>query len=301
MQICQTCFQTNISCESCAGKGVLPDFTLPPLKVTRPMSTFATASNPLHASGIPDLIKCQLRSALIHLYSSEYESSEAADTGSMTHVGVASWHRDKDIAKAIEEMRESQERFKQANLSEATQLFWEYAQDPRNQEAKVVAIEHKSSITLTSAACDPTQAQIVIVGTIDQIRDVNGAWKVYDLKTSKRWGKDQLNMYLYQLAAYTLMASNEFKRPVALGGLICPRFYKGDPLKPEAHWPYPHRFNDIGPLINGIRLAVAAVRAGEVHPAPGEHCRYCPQHDTAECIPTLRAISDHNHKIKEPK
>lgn len=300
MQICQTCFQTNIACPQCGGFGVKPDASLMALPIAKPMAAFATPENPLHASGIPDLIKCQLRSALIHLFGSEYESSEAADTGSMTHVGVASWHRDKDVAKAIEEMRESQSRYSHANLAEATQLFWQYAQDPRNQEAEVIKIEHKSSICITPAACDETKAQIVIVGTIDQIRNVNGVWCVYDLKTSKRWGKDQLNMYLYQLAAYTLMAANEFQRPVKMGGLICPRFYKNDPASPEAHWPYAHRFNDIGPLINGIRFAVAAVRNGQVHPSPGEHCRYCPQQDTSTCIPTLRSISDHNHRIKQP-
>lgn len=297
MLICQYCFQTNIACQHCGGNGVKPDFSLPVIKLPRPISDFATATVPLHASSVPDLIKCALRSTMQYLFTEEFESSEAADTGSMTHVGVADWHRNKDIANAVEEMRKSQERYPQANLSEAAQLFLNYTQDPRNQEAEVTVVEHKSSIIFTPASSDETKKAIVIVGTIDQIRVVSGQWFIWDLKTSKRTGEDQLNMYIYQLAAYAIMASNEFNRPVGLGGLLCPRHYRiGDNSK--AIWKYPHRFNDIGPLINGIRFAVAAVRNGLVHPSPGEHCRYCPQQSTSQCIPLLRSICDENHRIR---
>lgn len=302
MQICQQCYQTNTACGICFGNGVTPDASLPPTVVSKSISDFATETFPLHASSIPELIKCHLKGALLHLFGSEYESSQAADTGSLTHVAVAEWHRSKDEEAAIAALRGAEQKFPHGSVAEAAQMFFLYSRDERNRQAVVRYIEHKTAISLTPAPNDPTKKTIRIVGTVDQVREEHGRLYVWDLKTSKRPARDQLDMYLYQLAAYAIALSSELQTPVGLGGLICSRYYKdtGDPSPPNTVMRYPHRFNDVGPIVDGIRYAVAAIRSGHVHPGPGEHCRYCPFTGTAECVPLLRSISDSSHKIKEP-
>jgi hypothetical protein len=242
---------------------------------------------------------------MIHLFGREDSSGPAADTGSLTHVAVAEWHRNPDIAAAIAEMQAAHPRFAQGDIAEATQLFFQYTQDEANQ-GDIIArdsngqllVEFKTSIRLTPAPSDPTQKPIVIQGTIDQVRIRNGRPEVWDLKTSKKEPSDQLNMYLYQLGAYALMASNHLKTPVRLGGLICARQYsrRGG----QAHCLYGNRYSDLSTIIQGIRLAVSLVRQGRPFPGPGEHCRYCPLGSVAECVPALQRIVDSNHVIRLP-
>lgn len=307
MQICVYCFQSNAACEQCGGIGVIRDASLPDLRIVKDIQTFASKETPLHASAIPELIKCALRPAMIHLFPSDYESSEAADTGSLTHVGVADWHRNKDIVAAIQAMTGAQSRFPQGSLAEATAMFYLYSQDERNAQAEIakdkegrLLLEYPLSAVLQAAESDPTKAPIYIVGTLDQVRVVNGRKRVFDLKTSKRPAYEQSDMYVYQIATYSFMVSVALGEPVPMGGLIMPRHYKSDPANLQAHVEFSHKFSDVLTFVNGVRFAVAHVRAGHVHPAPGPHCRYCPFGPTSNCAPMLRAISDEKHQIRRP-
>ncbi len=305
MAICTACFGSAIEsdvpiCRTCGGKGVLADPAGTLVGTTKDFRLFASKEKPLHASAIPELLKCTWRSTILYVFESDYESSEAADTGSMTHVAVAEWHRRKDISAAIESMRASDAKFPLANIDESVSMFLAYAADPRNINAEIAKlpdgdlfIEKSVKLAITPSPDDPTSSPIYITGKLDQVRVEDLRPKVWDLKTSKRQGWEQLNMYLYQIAAYAITASALLGRPVGMGGLITPRHYKQkDIAGSTVFWRYPHRFNDLEPLLNGIRNAVAAIRSGNVHPSPGEYCRYCPAHDTAECIPLLRSIVD---------
>lgn len=307
MLICPQCYQTNTACQACNGAGVTPDAQAHQVP-KKDIRLFGTKDYPIHASAVPEIIRCQWKAAMIYLATPDDESGEAADTGSMTHVAVAAWHRDKDIAAAISALRESEARFAKGNVSEATSMFYLYTRDPRNhceiatdQEGRLL-VEYKTQISITPSKSDPTQAPIEIVGTLDQVRLIYQKPKVWDLKTSKRPGLDQLNMYLYQIGMYSLMASKALGMPVSPGGLITPRHYKkgADPetSPPGIFWEYPLRFNDIGPLINGLRNAVASIRAGTVHPSPGDYCRYCPMQSTGECIPLLRSLTDAEYRVR---
>lgn len=302
--ICTSCFSTNSTCRTCGGAGFLPDTPDDKRGVTRDLRLFGTAECPLHASAVPGLMQCSWKAALMFLFDPGYESSAAADTGSATHVAVSAWHKNKDLAAAIREMREVSERkFTQADLSEAAAMFLLYARDPRNQEATFATdkdgrpiIEYPVEINIRPAAEDQTEQEITVVGTLDQVRiGADNRLRVWDLKTSKKPGADQLNMYLYQVAVYAIGASAALGREVRMGGLITPRHYTKTP--PESRpagvfWEFPQKFDDIQYLINGVRHIVAGIRNGAVFVGPGDYCRYCVTRGTDECLPLLRSVSD---------
>jgi len=298
MTICTCCFATNTSCSACGSKGFILDGRKPnPIKNCP--STFATEANPLHSSILPELAKCPWKVAMIHILGDDHESSEAADTGSATHIAVSQWHRDKNVDTAVQKMREeAQVQFPLANLAEAATMFLLYTRDPRNKEAEVILNEYKSTFSIKASPDDQTQAPIFITGRLDQVRiDLRtGRPQVWDLKTSKKPGWEQLNMYLYQQAAYAICASKALKRVVTMGGLITPRHYKlkeaPELSPPGIFWQYAHRFEDIEQLIHGLRHIIASIRNGDVWLTPGEQCRYCPMKSTEECAPRLRSIVD---------
>jgi hypothetical protein len=300
--ICTTCFTTNMACQTCNGSGVMPDPQAGQKKPRFDLRKFGTEECPIHASAVPELIKCSWKTAMMLIFTPTDESNEAADTGSACHVAVADWHRNKDVNAAIAAMQAKRDaKFPKADLAEAAAMFLRYIKDPRNIQAEFAKIngelfiEKSIKITLRPSEEDKTQAPIKFVGTIDQVRLVNGRPRVWDLKTSKRPGWELLNMHIYQIAIYCVGASKALRMPVTLGGLITPRHYgKEHPEKAPTgvFWEYPHKFGDLEPLLNGVRHAVAAIRAGDVHPSPGEQCRYCPAHETSECVPLLRSVSD---------
>lgn len=308
--LCTACFGGNPVCRTCSGSGHIADLPEELRGVPRDLRTFGTADNPLHASALPELVRCSWKMALMFIWAPTDESSEAADTGSATHVAVAHWHRDKNLAAAVKAMREASEaRFRQANLDEAVAMFLLYARDKRNTEAKILEdkhgnplLEYPVNFTIQPAPDDPTQAPIAIVGTLDQVREAPDTRPhVWDLKTGKRPGWDQLNAHLYQQAAYAIGASIVLERPVTMGGLITPRHYKMNAL-PETcpagiFWHYPHKFDDLEFLLNTLRRIVANIRSGEVTVNPGDYCRYCPAHGTEECVPLLRSSTNNTRRI----
>lgn len=291
-------------CRTCAGRGTVGTAAgVLPKTPQHNLRCFGDEEHPLHASSIPTMIKCTWSAALMFIFDTEYESSEAADTGSACHVAVAEWHRRKDIKAAVEAMRDSANRYPQANLQEAAALFLLYQEDPRNKEAEIAVdakgellIERKITVRLPPAENDPTQKEIVIIGTMDQVRiGVDTRPKVWDLKTSKRPGWDLMNAHIYQLGAYALGASFELKKQVGLGGLICPRHYKNSPpaaAPSGVFWPYPNRFNDLEHIVRGIQNAVALIRGGQVMVSPSDQCKYCNGKGTEECLPLLGEVMD---------
>lgn len=224
------------------------------------------------------------------------ESGQAADTGSATHAAIAAWHQNgQDPAAAIRSMIGKYGDFPRADLDEAAALFLLYSQDARNIEAEVVAVERQIEFRLPPAPEDPTQAPILIQGTVDQVRLENGVLRVHDVKTSKRPGVDLLRAHQYQVAAYCIGASHYFGKPVHPGCLICPRGYR--PNSPTTNWPgvffpYPWRFEDAGFILWGVRRVVAAVRSGEIWHNGGDHCRYCPGTCPEICLPMLQELVD---------
>lgn len=259
----------------------------------RDLAEIGTVSHPLHCSALANLLRCPWRIALIYLNEPEDVSGPAANTGSATHAAIAAWHHGKGADGAVEEMCERISEYPLADLADAARLFLAYTQDPRNYPEATVLCEQKVAFSLAPDPSDPTGAPICIVGRLDQVREVDGVLRMYDIKTSTREGIVLLAEHMFQAAAYCVGASMYLQRRVEPGALICPRKYFRRGVDPRTaptgvFWHFAWTYDDIDIMLGGIRRAVAAVRSGNVHFNPGDYCQWCPAKTPDLCIPLYK-------------
>jgi hypothetical protein len=296
--ICPLCFGTRTDCSFCIGGLEAPPREPPTSPLSgRNLADFGSAKHPLRCSALQTLATCPWRVVLEFMFADmRDESGPAADTGSAMHAAAAAWHlNEHNVAQAVEAMILRAGEFPLADLDEAASLFLQYSSDPRNVAADVVAIERNVDFVLPASHADPTGAPIVVRGTVDQVRREGGRLLVYDIKTSKRPGRELLDAHTYQIAAYCVGASVYFGQPVHPGSLICPRHYgRADPKTSPGgvFFPFAWGFDDARFILWGIRRIVAAVRSGEVWHLGGAHCRWCPAVTPDVCVPRLRACTD---------
>lgn len=237
------------------------------------LADFATPVKPLRASILPLLVRCPM-AVIIKLYGGVDESGPAADTGSAVHCAVAAFHREarKDFQRSLEIMKERGTKYPLADLKQAEMLFRYYFNDERNKTAQVVLCEEEITFRLSPAETDPTQKEILIQGTLDQVREENGVLTVWDIKTGKPPGVDMLSDYALQLAAYQHGAAQRLDRRVARSGILRTGDYPTGPVFYEAPWTDAH----LEALLSSVRSRVADIRAGRVGIAPNSRdCRYC--------------------------
>jgi hypothetical protein len=255
------------------------------------LSQFATDQHPLHPSGMRMLVICPARSALRYLLEPDGdESGAAADTGSAMHAAAAAMHRGNGVAESIGAMQASQSDYPQADLADAAAMFLNYAQDTRNRDAKIIAVEENIAFQISPAAEDPTQAPISVIGRVDQVIEVNGQLVVRDIKTSKKDAITVLHESTFQVAAYMVGIAAKLQRPVSRGLIICPRKYKADPSNSPTHWHYPWGWDDLEQILSAIRHQVARIRSGDIYHVPGDYCQWCIAKSPDLCLPKLQEL-----------
>mgnify|MGYP005844137349 CR=1 FL=1 len=242
--------------------------------------------NPIRCSQISDFAKCTMR---IYLVSELLEGIEsvggvAAQTGSLTHVGVAEFHRlqaqsvDQRRKAAWDAIAASRHLFPQADLDETRLFLTPYMNDPRNINAVCVSVEETFNFTLEPHDRDESRRLIYLQGTVDQIRNVNGSLFVYDLKTGKPSGWDMIHQYAYQFAGYVFAANSKYQN-VEPGAIIRNYGYRARSANGESpdgiFWHMPFNRAQCSDLLDTFRLAVAMVRNGEINFGPGNWCSYC--------------------------
>lgn len=253
-------------------------------------SVFGTPAYPLHCSGLAHVLRCPWRSVSKYFFEPPYDASgPAAQTGTATHVAVHKFHEANDAAAGLESMMAGAGAYPLADLEAAAAQFLSYAADPLNRSAKVLLREAKLSFTIKPAPEDPTGQPIVVIGTVDQVREENGVAKVWDLKTSAvdGWNKEAqlLHQHTVQIASYCVGASILLNRKVEPGGLILTKQYaKGKP----AFWHCAWSFDDIELIFRGIQHNIAAIRRGDYWHAAGENCSWCHMGSPDQCVPKLQ-------------
>ncbi len=198
-----------------------------------------------------------------------------------------------DARQAGAAMRLSLSRFPLADLDAAERQFRLYAADERNLKAEFILVEKEVRITLPPPEGD--EEEIVIVGTLDQVRKVQGRAVLWDIKTGSPDGVDMLNTACLQLAAYQLGASQLLGMPVRSAGIIRTKDYlktdRSGNSKPgcvfyEAPWGY----GDLAAILASVTTLVSLVRKGQVYAAPGEQaCKYCI--GVGNCLPRLTELT----------
>jgi hypothetical protein len=134
------------------------------------MREFATERYPLRASSLPALAQCGL--SLVMRAEVPGDSGEAADTGSLIHVGIKGYHKSGEspgVGMAV--MAAHAREFPRANSAKARRHFEAYCEKQKDAWGKVILCEEPIKLRLPPAESDPTQEEIVISGTLDQVRD----------------------------------------------------------------------------------------------------------------------------------
>lgn len=261
----------------------------------RELAHFGTAEYPLRASGLPSLMRCPWRAVLLAAEFVQDQSGKAADTGSVVHLAAKLWHGGQGVDAVISSLPASLTEFPLADLDDAGAQFRAYTEDPRNSALPLVLCETKIEVSLPCSEKDPTGKEILIHGTLDQVRHGNRGLEVWDIKTSSRDVWTILHDYTYQLAVYALGAEKLLGKPVHPGGFIRTRTYTKRGVNPAASpdavflsvpWGREH----ISAILDGVREVVAHVRAGELWIGPGEHCSYCPAKGIDVCLPKLVSL-----------
>lgn len=213
---------------------------------------------------------------------------EAADTGSAVHAAVAAWHKnDRDAVKALDIMNGRKEEYPLADFDEAEKQFQAYTEDPRNALAEVVLCEYPLEVHMQAEEGE----EIVLTGHVDQVRRTDRLL-CWDLKTSKKEGVVLLDDHAYQIAGYCAGCTIALSQPVHPGGIIRTRGYRKRGVVPSTAPPgvffeSPYGLDECLAMIDSIPKIVADIRAGRVHPGPGDWCRYCPMHGIGTCVPEL--------------
>ena len=202
----------------------------------KPLSLFGSEHAPLRCSMLDGLNRCPMKHVLLYLDEAEDRAGEAAETGSIAHAGIAAYHRAGGHVNGVEAglaaIRASLDRFPRARPEDAARHFADYAADPRHSSAEVVAVERPVRLVLPPGAGDPTGREVVIEGTVDQIRRHEGRLAVFDVKTGATPGWQMLHDHLFQVCAYALAATAELGEPVAPGCLIRTQGYRKKGVRP---------------------------------------------------------------------
>lgn len=265
---------------------------------------FATRDKPIRCSKLASIAKCSIRIWMIGMIDCEDdEGSPAAQTGSLTHAGVAAFHKtqDKTLAErkkaAWDAIALNRTLFPVADETEVRLFITPYMDDPRNITANCVAVETGVEFELPPHELDPTGKPIFVQGTFDQLRmDEHGNVRLYDLKTGKKTGWEMIHDYAVQLAAYTYGCKQnpEFDR-IKPGYIIRNYTYRmRDAVLPSPQgvfWSMPYQtMEQIDWLLSNVRLHVALIRSGYMEFNPGPHCTYCEFGGLANCMPRYEEL-----------
>lgn len=264
------------------------------------LHNFATANAPLRISSLPSLVTCPMRAVLLDAGLLDDESGAAAQTGSLLHAFVASWHaHGNDVEGALATTQ--REPFPLADTGKAEAWFRAYSADPRNRDCRIVAIEQSVTLALPCADHDDTGLPVAFRGTLDQIREEDGGFRVYDLKTGRASGLSMLDSYAFQLVAYSRAAAGFLGIDPARmlsPGVIRLQGYdvKGvDPAlrPPGVFYVSPFAAARCEMLLDEIRNIVADIRSGRVDVRPGGHCSFmCPARGLQNCLPLSDQLAE---------
>jgi hypothetical protein len=234
-------------------------------------------------SGLGVLMTCPLRMAI----TINSTSSEAADTGSLVHAGVAAWHKsDQSSTRGLTALRKAVKEHPLGKIPDAVKHFQAYIQDPANQEAKIIAVEEAVELTLSGAT-----GPIHLLGHLDQIRDVDGRWGVFDVKTGRLKGFEMMQVALYQIAGYSVAASEKYGREVHPGAIIRTRGYLEHT---SVFFNYTLTLDHAKQLLSRVVHVVDAIREGGAWPVPGPYCYQCSAKAFDVCVPEYLGVSDGN-------
>jgi hypothetical protein len=267
------------------------------LPVLEQAHLIATDEYPLRASALPKINECPASVFLQMAFWAEDDleegGGEAAQTGNLVHEAAAVYHRmpgdplPQRTEAGLDALHQARPRFPNGKVSRAVKIFEAYAADPTNAEAEVVKVEQKIRCVLPPAPFDLTRQPVVIRGTLDQVRIIDGVPRVFDIKTGLYYyGKVALDHYMTQQAAYTLGAQQtwglQWGKVIEPGALLCTDGYfrKSGQLT----WWHPWHYDKIPLILQSVVTQVAAARMKSLGFQPSaDACRWCEHKNFQTC------------------
>lgn len=172
-----------------------------------------------------------------------------------------------------------------ASRSEVEEYFNGYIKhqdELKGDYGKVVEIEGKGVYRLPPASFDPTQKEIVITVTRDQLRlNSDGEYTLIDFKVSTQPIGDMVRTYALQLAVYQLSIVQQFKTDAVTSYIVNPLLM----AKPRSLWFARVKFDHdrCSAMLRAVQTHVAAIRAGAPVRQPGYGCGRCPARSPEYC------------------
>lgn len=246
------------------------------------LENFGTESCPIRPSTIGVILGCSWRRVAVLAGYAMDEDKQAAQTGSLMHLGIAEWHKSgqKMSAKEVYDIiNKGMSTFPLADAMDAKLMAQTYMRHEINRNAKCVHVEQGVTFRVPPADHDKTQKEIVIEGTLDQVRlTADSIHKegdrlfVWDIKTTKFPPNRVIPNYLLQLAAYAFAASQTFNEDIEMGGFIFPRL-----MLKDNYGFIPARVNKayFHSAFRTLANKIAEIRNGHISNTPGDVCTYC--------------------------
>lgn len=259
------------------------------------MPTVASEDNPIRASMLPLLFKCP-RSFMAKMQSDGDDGGDAAQTGSLAHLGFAEWERTHSESKATKSLQIAMtaKQYPLADNADAMKMLEQYIKkDKSGTGSKGVTkyVEQKIKIILEPVAEDKTQEKIVIFGTIDLVKELTDCYHVIDHKTGRVYGDKMIQNYPAQIAAYVYGASTFFKLNKPVKGYIT---RTRDLVRSNLPymWDTGIDVDRAKQILDVVRHRIAILRNGQVCATPGDHCDWCNLDAYPSCMDgTLRGTS----------
>lgn len=211
----------------------------------------------------------------------------AADTGSLVHSGIQAYHGKPGGKKHAEAMMGLAAKvFRQGDLEEALSLFSKYVdRHVADQRGTVLLSEEKIEVVLPPVSWDKTQENIVIHGTVDQVRELGrtGPLYVIDHKTSRYSGEDIVKNHMPQLSVYALGIIRRY--PNRKVQVFVTRIRDLVRRNLPFWWPVVKLNTEEGCLrvLETVRNRIATLRMASYEHTPGKHCEYCPLVNPLQC------------------
>lgn len=244
------------------------------------MFKYGTKDKPIRASYLPNLV-CPMLFTL-KVANEGAIAGMNAQTGNLIHCGIEAYHGGPEVGKiavseprGIQKISDEVKNFPEGDTEQARRLLRHYiTRFGAEQRGKVIRVEWKGTIEIPPSPIDPTKEAIYITGTIDQIRDLNEWFHVIDHKTGFTAGEDLLRDYALQLAAYTLIAHKEYKRPMKA---FIARTQDLVRSNLPYWWEMPFTHETALQVLEPVRHRIALIRMGIIEAIGGKHCEWCPK------------------------
>lgn len=223
------------------------------------------------------------------------EAGPAADTGTALSFAIEQFHKLRLAGRPIDfdtlmnltkdESERKDRPFEKARWRDVENIFDGYINDKRNLETIVLPeVPLKTTFYVEGD-------EITLIGTVDQIRVVDGKLEIWDLKSGQKDGQEMLYDYWPQLFGYTLAAREGgipynltfprecYTMDIRLGGVMRLKEYI-EPLPragKKVFYPMNNSYRVIEANVRRIANRIVELRKEKSQPTvrPGINCSWC--------------------------